>query len=68
METVEINNRSDFALWAIERAREIVTSEGAAFAMAAREMDEEALVSTATAVGKAISDAMLEVFDGLIDE
>lgn len=68
METVEINNRSDFALWAIERAREIVTSEGAAFAMAARDMDEEALVNAAAALGKAISDAMLEVFDGLIDE
>ncbi|MGV4797141.1 hypothetical protein [Rhizobium sp. F40D2] len=68
METVEISNRSDFALWAIERAREIVASEGAAFAMAARDMNEEALANTAAALGKAISDAMLEVFDGLIDE
>ncbi|KWV59174.1 hypothetical protein AS026_29165 [Rhizobium altiplani] len=68
METVEISNRSDFALWAIERAREIVTSEGAAFAMAARDMNEEALANTAAALGKAISDAMLEVFDGLIGE
>ncbi len=68
METVEISNRSDFALWAIERAQEIVTSEGAAFAMAARDMDEEALANTAAALGKAISDAMLEVFDGLIGE
>lgn len=68
METVEISSRSDFALWAIERAREIVTSEGAAFAMAARDMNEEALANTAAALGKAISDAMLEVFDGLIGE
>jgi hypothetical protein len=68
METVEISSRSDFALWTIERAREIVTSEGAAFAMAARDMDEEELAKTAAALGKAISDAMLEVFDGLIDE
>lgn len=68
METVEISSRSDFGLWAIERAREIVTSEGAAFAMAARDMNEEALANTAAALGKAISDAMLEVFDGLIDE
>lgn len=66
METVEISSRSDFALWAIERAREIVTSEGAAFAMAARDMDEEALANTAAALGRAISDAMLEVFDGLV--
>ncbi len=68
METVEISNRSDFALWAIERAREIVMSEGAAFAMAARDMDEEVLANTAAVLGKAISDAMLKVFDGLIGE
>ncbi|MQW87016.1 hypothetical protein [Sinorhizobium saheli] len=68
METVEITGRSDFALWAIQRAQEIVTAQGAAFAMAARDMNEEALVETAGALGKAISDAMLEVFDGLIDE
>ncbi|ANK94105.1 MULTISPECIES: hypothetical protein [Rhizobium] len=68
METVEISSRSDFGLWAIERAREIVTSEGTAFAMAARDMDDEALANAAGALGKAISDAMVEVFDGLIDE
>lgn len=61
METVEISSRSDFALWAIERAREIVTSEGAAFAVAARDLNEEALANTAAALGNAISDAMLEV-------
>ncbi|YBV93983.1 hypothetical protein M1D80_04860 (plasmid) [Phyllobacteriaceae bacterium JZ32] len=68
METVEISNRSDFALWAIQRAQEIMTEEGAAFAMAARDMDEETLAKTAAALGKAISEAMLEVFDGLIGE
>ncbi|MEP9400118.1 hypothetical protein [Mesorhizobium sp. KR2-14] len=68
METVEISNRSDFALWAIQRAQEIVTVEGAAFAIAARDMKEEALTETAAALGKAISDAMLEVFDGLIGD
>jgi hypothetical protein len=31
-------------------------------------MNEEALTETAAALGKAISDAMLEVFDGLIGE
>lgn len=68
METVEISNRSDFALWAIQRAQEIVTVEGAAFAIAARDMNEEALTETAATLGKAISDAMLEVFDGLIGD
>jgi hypothetical protein len=66
-ETVEINGRSDFALWAIARAQEIMTIEGAAFAVAARDMDEQALTETAAALGKAISEAMLEVFDGLIE-
>lgn len=47
---------------------EIVTAEGAAFAMAARDMNEEAVMETAAALGKAISDAMLEVFDGLTTE
>jgi hypothetical protein len=36
--------------------------------MAARDMDEEALSTSAAALGKAISDAMLEVFDGLVAE
>ncbi|MCJ9691179.1 hypothetical protein MOV76_05950 [Rhizobium sp. PRIMUS64] len=68
METVEISNRSDLALWAIQRAQSIVAAGGAAFAMAARDMNEEALAETAAALGKAISDAMLEVFDGLLEE
>jgi len=68
METVEISNRSDFALWAIQRAQEIVTAEGAALAIAARDMNDEALEEAAASLGKAIGDAMLEVFDGLIGE
>ncbi|OJF92329.1 hypothetical protein [Pararhizobium antarcticum] len=68
METVAIESRNDFALWTIQRAQEIVTSQGAAFAMAARDMNDEALAQTAAALGTAISDAMLEVFDGLIDD
>ena len=68
METVEISCRGDFALWAIQRAQEIVTAEGAAFAMAARDLNEDVLMETAAALGKAISDAMLEVFDGLTGE
>lgn len=68
METVEIDNRSDFALWAIQRAQEIVTNEGTALALAARDMDETALNVSGAALGKAIADAMLEVFDGLTTE
>jgi hypothetical protein len=68
MDTVEINGRSDFALWAIQRAQEIVMAEGSALALAARDMDEDALKEHGAALGKAIADAMLEVFDGLMTE
>lgn len=68
METVEITTRSDFALWAIERAQEIVRIEGSALALAARDMDEAGIKECGAALGKAIADAMLEVFDGLVPE
>jgi hypothetical protein len=66
METVEIESRSDFAAWAIQRAQEIVAVEGTALAVAARDMDEDALAKCGAALGQAITDAMLEVFDGLL--
>ncbi len=65
METVSIDNRSEFALWAIQRAQEIVTQQGAALALAARDMNEAELAKTAADLGAAISDALLNVFDGL---
>lgn len=46
----------------------IITAEGAAFAIAARDMNEEAPMETAAVLGKAISDAMLEVFDSMLGE
>ncbi|MBX8802772.1 hypothetical protein [Pseudochrobactrum asaccharolyticum] len=66
MDTVAIDNRSEFALWAIQRAQEIVTQQGAALAMAARDMNEAELAKTASELGSAISDALLDVFDGLM--
>ena len=68
METVEIDNRSEFALWAIQRAQEIVTQQGGALALAARDMDEAQLAQTAADLGSAISGALLDVFDGLMTE
>ena len=68
METVEISGRSDFALWAIQRAQEIVRTKGSALAVAARDINEEALQENGAALGKAISDALLKVFDGLTSE
>lgn len=68
METVAIENRSEFALWAIQRAQEIVTQQGAALALAARDMNEAELAKTAADLGAAISAALLHVFDGLMTE
>jgi hypothetical protein len=67
-ETVAIESRSDFALWAIERAKEIVAQEGTALALAARDMDEEGLREAGHKLGGAISEALLEVFDGLLGQ
>lgn len=67
METVTIDNRSDFALWAIERAKLVVSEEGTALALAARDMDDAAIGVAGNALGQAIADAMLEVFDGLMN-
>ncbi|NKN38769.1 hypothetical protein HFC70_20660 [Agrobacterium sp. a22-2] len=68
MDSVEITTRSEFAMWAIQRAQEIVMNEGSALALAARDMDEAALQENGAALGQAIAEAMLEVFDGLISE
>ncbi len=67
METVTIDNRSDLALWAIERAKQIVAEQGTALALAARDMNDTAIGEAGNALGQAIADAMLEVFDGLMD-
>lgn len=67
-EEMTISNRSDFAQWAIERAKAIVADQGADLAIAARNDGEEKVGETANALGQAIVDAMMEVFDGLIGD
>ena len=68
IETMSIENRSDFAQWAIERSRAIVADQGGNLALAARDMSDDKIAETANALGQAIVDALLEVFDGLIDD
>ena len=63
-----ISNRSDFALWAIERAKAIVAEEGANLALATRDQGEDEIAASANALGQAIVDALLEVFDGLVED
>ena len=66
IETMSIENRSDFAQWAIERSRAIVADQGGNLALAARDMSDDKIAETASALGQAIVDALLEVFDGLV--
>ncbi|NTF59451.1 hypothetical protein G6K91_31545 [Agrobacterium rhizogenes] len=66
METVTIDSRSDFLQWAIERARQIVSEVGTSLALAARDMDEKRIGEAGNALGQAIADSMIEVFDGLM--
>jgi hypothetical protein len=67
-ETMTISNRSDFALWAIERAKVIVTEEGGNLAIATRDQGDDEIAASANALGQAIVNALLEVFDGLMQE
>lgn len=68
IETMSIENRSDFAQWAIERSRAIVADQGGNLALAARDMSDDKIAETASALGQAIVDALLKVFDGLVPE
>lgn len=63
-----IENRSDLAQWAVERAKAIVAEEGGKFALAARHQGDEQIAAAANTLGQAIVDAMLEVFDGLTQD
>jgi hypothetical protein len=67
-ESMAIESRADFAQWAIERSRAIVADQGGNLALAARDMSDERIAKTANALGQAIVDALLEVFDGLVHE
>jgi hypothetical protein len=68
MDTVSIDNRGDFGLWAIERAKAIIAVEGSALAVAARDSNEDTIREAANALGAAITAALLEVYDGLLED
>lgn len=67
-DTVSIDNRGDFGLWAIERAKAIIAVEASALAIAAREGQEDDVRTAANDLGAAISAALLEVYDGLVPD
>lgn len=64
-DAIQIDNRGDFGLWAIEVAKQIVADQGVELARAARDGSEDDVRVAGNALGQAISNAMMEVFDGL---
>lgn len=66
-EAIQIDNRGDFGLWAIEVAKQIVADQGFELARAARDGTEDDVRVAGNALGQAITNAMMEVFDGLMD-
>jgi hypothetical protein len=66
-DAIQIDNRGDFGLWAIELAKQIVADQGFELARAARDGTEDDVRVAGNALGQAITNAMMEVFDGLMD-
>ncbi|WFU07090.1 hypothetical protein QA648_32855 (plasmid) [Rhizobium sp. CB3171] len=66
-ECISIDNRGDFGIWAIEVAKQIVGEQGFDLAKAARDGTEEAVRETGNALGQAITNALMEVYDGLLE-
>jgi hypothetical protein len=66
-EAIKIDNRGDFGLWAIEVAKLIVSEEGLELARAARDGSEDDVRAAGAALGQAITNALLEVYDGLLE-
>ncbi|WP_430252189.1 hypothetical protein [Neorhizobium sp. DAR64860/K0K1] len=64
-DAIQIDNRGDSGLWAIEVAKQIVAAQGFDLARAARDGSEDDVRAAGNALGEAITDAMMEVFDGL---
>ncbi len=67
MDTMVINNREEFAQWAITRANTIIVEQGSALATAARSGDEAQLSSAANTLGQTIVDTLLDAFECLVD-
>jgi hypothetical protein len=66
-DAVQIDNRGDFGLWAIEMAKQIVADQGFELARAARDGSDDDVRAAGNALGQAITNAMMEVFDGLTE-
>lgn len=65
--SIKIDNRGDFGLWAIEVAKQIVAEEGFELAKASRDGTEDQVRVAGNALGQAITNALIEVYDGLLE-
>jgi hypothetical protein len=66
-EQIQIGNRGDFGQWAIEVAKLIVSEQGFELARSARDGDENDVRAAGAALGQAITNALMEVYDGLTE-
>ena len=66
-DTLIINNREEFAQWAIARANAVLEEQGSNLATAARAGDGNQIADAANALGQTIVDTLLDAFDCLVD-
>jgi hypothetical protein len=66
-DSIKIDNRGDFGLWAIEVAKQIVSEQGFELARAARDGTDDELRVAGNALGQAITNVLIEVYDGLLE-
>ena len=66
-DTIKIDNRGDFGLWAIEMAKQIVSDQGFELARAARDGADDDVRQAGNALGQAITNALMDVYDGLLE-
>ncbi|EJJ26948.1 hypothetical protein [Rhizobium sp. CF142] len=66
-DTIKIDNRGDFGQWAIEMAKQIVGDQGFELARAARDGTDDDVRQAGNALGQAITNALMDVYDGLLE-
>lgn len=66
-DAIKIDNRGDFGLWAIEVAKQIVSTHGFELARAARDGTDDDVRAAGNALGQEITNALMEVYDGLLE-
>jgi hypothetical protein len=66
-DSINIDNRGDFGLWAIEMTKQIVSEQGFELERTARDGTENEERVAGNAPGQAITNALIEVYDGLLD-